>query len=76
MFDIKETEIDIERCSSYKAQIELLEIRFKKFLESIKSLSVIEPFEIISKVVSKIYIENVSNPDTFQLTIIYKFEET
>ena len=76
LFDIKETEIDIERCSSYKAQIELLEIRFKKFLESIKSLSVIEPFEIISKVVSKVYIENVSNPDTFQLTIIYKFEET
>jgi len=74
LMSIKETEIDIERCVDNKSKIELFEIRFKKFLESIKDMSK-DMFEVIKQVISKIYINEVKDQTTFDITIIYKFEE-
>jgi hypothetical protein len=73
LVSIKETEIELERCVNNKANIELFEIRFKRFLESIKNISK-DMFDVIKQVVDKVYINEVKDKQTFDMTIIYKFE--
>lgn len=73
LVSIKETEIELERCVNNKANIELFEIKFKRFLESIKNISK-DIFDVIKQVVDKVYINEVKDKQTFDITIIYKFE--
>lgn len=73
LVSIKETEIEIERCLNNKANIELFEIRFKKFLENIKNVSK-DVFDVIKQAVNKVYINEVKDTHNFDITIIYNFE--
>lgn len=70
--EIKETESAIENYSSIEADVEILKLKFGKFINSLSKLPV-DKIELIKLVVARIYI-NKFQGDKLDITIMYKFE--
>ena len=71
---IRINEEGIENLGNIQTQLSLYEIKFKKFLETLKT----DPknrLEIIRTAIEKVYIEEVTDKYNFRITIVYKFEE-
>ena len=71
---IRINEEGIENLGNIQTQLSLYEIKFKKFLEALKT----DPknrLEIIRTAIEKVYIEEVTDKYNFRITIVYKFEE-
>lgn len=71
---IRINEQSVENFGNIQIRLSLYEIKFKKFLEALKT----KPdnrLEIIRMAIEKVYIEEVIDRKNFKITIVYKFEE-
>ncbi len=71
---IRINEEGIENLGNIQTQLSIYEIKFKKFLETLKTAPK-NRLEIIRTAIEKVYIEEVTDKYNFRITIVYKFEE-
>ena len=71
---INRTEYNINNLGDIQTRLSLFEIRFKRFLESLKDRPQ-KRLEIIRTAIEKVYIEEVTDKYNFRITIVYKFED-
>ena len=71
---IKDLEEQLNNCDEAIERLRLFEIRFSRFINELKD----EPqheLDIIRQVIAKVYINKIVNPNVFDITIVYKFED-
>lgn len=71
---IAEIEALISEENEVESRLHLYDLRFKKFINQLKS-SPRDKLSLIQSVISKVYINKVANKEELDLTIIYKIEE-
>lgn len=71
---IAEIEALIEEENEVESRIHLYDLKFKKFINQLKSFPR-DKLSLIQSVISKVYINKVVNKEELDLTIIYKIEE-
>ena len=71
---ISEIEACIAEENEVESRLHLFDLRFKKFLNQLKS-SPRDKLSLIQSVISKVYINKIVSKEELDLTIVYKIEE-
>ena len=74
LLKIKEQEVLLNSEMDIKSKLSLFDIRFEKFIESLKKLPV-DKFQLIRLAVKKVYMNTMPTKTNIDITIVYKFEE-
>ena len=65
----------IEKSEEKIAKIDVFNLKLKKFLNKLKEVPM-NKYELIQMVISKVYINSPTVDNEFDITIIYKLEES
>ena len=71
---VKMLEKKINSCDNAIERLKIFELKLKKLIVELKEMPK-NQLDIIRAVISKVYVNHITNPKEFDITIVYRFEE-